>query len=239
MNTSASALLVLVLAGSAAAAVGASKPGERQMKSCPPLPVLDRNCSVDTYGGRYPDGYGAWSLCSERLSLGRPNIFSVGIGGDVSFDSAVVKRHTNAFVWCFDPSISRKRFESLVRGHARLTPDELRRIAFYPFGLSHTDDVMPMFRSEDRRIGSLVSTPGVRGYSEEAYLQAPLLRLLTLQFVALRGRAAIDVLKIDAEVCARAQDHSSIQTEPGCKHSRFRRLACELLSCDQPQPRLR
>ena len=160
------------------------------------LPLLDSTCSVNKYGGR-SDGYGAWHMCSEHMDAA--NVFSVGIGGDVSFDVTVVRRHRNASVFCFDPTISHSRFDHIVDLH-NLSADARARVHFYPFGLGAVDDVLPMYKSKDKRIGSLVSTPGLPGYNEYPYLHAPMLKLLTLQFVAKRSPPwRIDVLKVDIE----------------------------------------
>lgn len=61
---------------------------EQAEDDAPPVPLT---CTLEVIGGREPDGYGAWTLCSDRISPGGV-VFSFGIGGDVSFDNDLIER---------------------------------------------------------------------------------------------------------------------------------------------------
>jgi len=160
------------------------------------LPPLVSACTLTRYGGQ-PSAkvvYGAWTLCSEYLNESS-HVFSVGIGGDVSFDAAIVRRHLSR-VSCFDPTITGEGFEHTIQRQA-LSTVQRERVSFYPFGLAAADDVLAFYHHNSTKIGSLVSTPNLPGYQKQAWLRAPVLRVQTLQFIAHAPR--IDVLKMDVE----------------------------------------
>eukprot|EP00966_Prymnesium_polylepis_P202016 4680154-Prymnesium_polylepis.1 len=85
--------------------------------SCRPPPLVSSHCKLARYGGvnRGTYWYGAWTLCSEPLGP-LSVVFSVGIGGDVSFDAAIVKRHGVALS-AFDPTITASRFDEILAPH--------------------------------------------------------------------------------------------------------------------------
>ena len=120
---------------------------------------LSPTCRVSKVGGRATDGYGAWFMCTEGLGP-RSGVLSVGIGGDISFDLALVRRF-GASVRCFDPTISEDDFERLL-GNASATAEERARVRFYPFGLAARNSVIPFYRSTNPIVHSLVSEPGLR-----------------------------------------------------------------------------
>ena len=155
---------------------------------------LSPTCRVSKVGGRSSDGYGSWYMCTEGLGPGS-GVLSVGIGGDISFDLALVRRF-GASVRCFDPTISEADFEQLL-GNASATAEERARVRFYPFGLAARNSVIPFYRSTNPIVHSLVSEPGLRGYAPAVYLRAPTLRLPQLLSVA--GLERVDVLKADIE----------------------------------------
>jgi FkbM family methyltransferase len=161
-----------------------------------PPPPLVRSCTLTRYGGKEgaKNPYGAWTLCSEILNRDS-HVFSVGIGSDVSFDAAVIKRH-GARVSCFDPTITREAFERIIKRN-KLSAAQRSLATFYPFGLSESDDVLAFYHHNSSKIASLVSTTGLPGYLKQPWLRAPVLRVQTLQFIANVSR--IDVLKMDVE----------------------------------------
>ncbi len=119
---------------------------------------LSPTCRVSKVGGRSSDGYGAWFMCTDGLGQGS-GVLSVGIGGDISFDLALVRRF-GASVRCFDPTISEDDFERLL-GNASATAEERARVRFYPFGLAARNSVIPFYRSTNPIVHSLVSEPGL------------------------------------------------------------------------------
>lgn len=187
-------MLLLLLASS----VSATSPGTTTVNDfCRgPPPPLVRSCTLTRYGGKEgaKNPYGAWTLCSEMLNRDS-HVFSVGIGSDVSFDAAVIKRH-GARVSCFDPTITREVFERIIKRH-KLSAAQRSLATFYPFGLSESDDVLAFYHHNSSKIASLVSTTGLPGYLKQPWLRAPVLRVQTLQFLANVSR--IDVLKMDVE----------------------------------------
>eukprot|EP00965_Chrysotila_dentata_P027608 917864-Pleurochrysis_carterae.AAC.1 len=162
--------------------------------------LLSSNCDVAVYGGTPSNkNYGAWTICPSDLEAGSTtNIFSVGIGGDITFDMSIVRRHRKAHVWCFDPTISKQQFDQLLNKQ-NASAEERERISFFPFGLGARDDVMPMYKSENPKIGSLSATPGLPGYRPAPYLNAPLLQVHTLAWIATRQPHQVDLLKVDVE----------------------------------------
>lgn len=151
------------------------------------------SCELRRYGGKDGTGYGAWTLCANLLSEAS-TVFSVGIGGDISFDKAVVSQH-NARVFAFDPTISGDSFERLA---GSVPKAQRSRISFYPFGLGATDTVIPFFRSTNSKIGSLSSSgEHMRNYQLSSIRHMPVLRIQTL--LAMSNTQQIDVLKVDIE----------------------------------------
>lgn len=102
----------------------------------------------------------------------------------------------NASLACFDPTLSKQRFSELLGGLAQLR--------FWPFGVGASDGVLAFYQHEGNW-PSLTITPGLPGYRKEPALQAPLLRLQTLQYIS--GWAEVDILKMDVE---------GAELAPGC-----------------------
>ena len=146
------------------------------------------SCSVELIGGDSSRNmYGAWPVCTKILTK-NPLIYSFGIGGDVSFDIGMRKRY-NASIFCYDPTINRERFEAISRKTSGLY--------FQQFGLGSHDGVINFYKSENPKIGSMVSTPNLKGYKAEPAIAAPVLTLSSL--IAINKHSWIDIVKIDIE----------------------------------------
>lgn len=135
--------------------------------------------------------YGGWTLC-EPISRGA-DVLSVGIGGDITFDVKVARKH-KANVRCFDPTISQKDFEKMVTRYGA-SEGKLR---FLPFGLGGINAVLPFYRMQNRTFrGSLTATPNLKGYDKTPYLHAPILRMPNL--ISLVQPFAPEIVKLDIE----------------------------------------
>jgi len=165
---------------------------------CRAPPLVPAACTLHRYGGTPASQgnatYGGWTLCADYLNESS-HVFSVGIGGDISFDATVVRRH-GARVSCFDPTISAAQFRRLAN-RTVLGAEQRRRLKFYPFGLAAEDDVLAFYHATSNKIASLVTTPGLKGYQTQAWLRAPVLRVQTMQFIA--RVPYVSVLKMDIE----------------------------------------
>lgn len=146
------------------------------------------SCFVETLGGDpNNDMYGAWPVCTNIIPK-NPLVYSFGIGSDVTFDIDL-KQRFNASVFCFDPTIESTTFEQIRKNATGLL--------FKQFGLGHDDEVINFYRSNDPKIGSLVSTPGLQGYQRNPHLRAPVLKLSTL--LAIYKHSWVDLIKMDIE----------------------------------------
>ena len=154
---------------------------------------MHSHCSLVRLGGRDKRGYGGWTFCEMRNDS---VVFSVGVGKDVTFDVAAVRRY-NARVDCFDPTLGRQDFETLISPF-KLTSAERARISFYPFGLAAKDDVLTFYRNPARlTMATTVQQNKASGYKGKHAFLAPVLRLQTLMTMAERRR--VEVLKVDIE----------------------------------------
>ena len=180
-----------MLLGAMLLTMGSATPGA---STCTTPPLVHAGCKLSSYGGTNRVMYGSWTLCSEYLSE-RSHILSIGIGGDISFDIAAVKRH-GARVACFDPTITAGRFEALIKPY-NLSVAQRALVKFYPFGMAAGDDVLAFYRHNNPAFGSMVSTPGVPHYRIEPWVRAPVLRVQTMQFITQVPQ--IDLLKMDIE----------------------------------------
>ena len=178
---------------------------------------LSNKCRLLRLGGQKKGG--GWTFCEfPEHSV----VFSIGIGGDASFDAAVVRRF-NARVDSFDPALTRPTFEKLVEDFG-LTPEQRGRLTFHPFGLAAADGIATLYRklgqpaqaAQDEAAGSKLGQPAqatsvrtsaeiwaaeVWAHGEAAgaseRFAAPVVRLPTL--MAMASRARVDVLKLDIE----------------------------------------
>lgn len=168
--------------------------------------LLSPDCTLTSYGGgaRAPHdyNYGKWTICEEglaTLALQRPPaIFSIGIGDDLTFDAAVIRRH-GAHVSCFDPTISRGFFSKLVHKfseRANLTVAQSAQMRFHRVALAATDGNVSFYRKAHGGWHAETATwrPGL---IEGAELVAPAWSLPTMQRMA--GTPRVDLVKVDAE----------------------------------------
>jgi len=151
--------------------------------------ILTTSCKLIKIGGRASDGYGSWTLCASSEPV--KSVLSGGVGGDVSFEVELAKTGDTQ-VYCFDPTVTEDEFRNLVK-----SSDHQKQLRFYAFGVGGSDGILPLFKSNDPTIGSLVSTPGTPGYATEPHVKAPILRISTL--LGLMNPYSPTVLKLDVE----------------------------------------
>ena len=158
-------------------------------------PIDDSRSLITRIGGSAKnDFYGYWPVYNYGELLPQNlRVYSVGIGGDISFDRAIANLR-NASVVCLDPTISRLRFETRV-----LWGKADSRLQFYPIGLAKADGNISFFKSLNPRLGSMVSKPGLPGFQKKAAIVASVRRVTTLMREL--GDDHIDFLKVDCEGC--------------------------------------
>ena len=132
--------------------------------------------------------YGNYALV-ERLIPDEPAVLSLGVGEDVRFDLALIKRH-NASLYLFDPTPRSARY---VANHNNLGKAEFNQIAIADFdGVLNVyiDDLQDSFEST-------TSVSIVNRDSTATSLQVPCKTIRTI--MQEKGISHIDILKIDVE----------------------------------------
>ena len=158
--------------------------------SSPILIYPKGSCEMKSVGGNpKKNNYGAWPVCTNLLPA-NPLVYSFGIGGDVSFDVSMVKQYNARAIFCYDPTITPAAFTNLTKGKDQ-------HLSFEQIGLGATDSVIDFYRSKDPRIGSLVTTPGLKGYKPEPYLTAPIRQLSSI--TTMLNHDWVDLIKLDVE----------------------------------------
>ena len=156
-------------------------------------PIDDSRSLITRIGGRVNNNfYGYWPVYNDvELLPQNLRVYSVGIGGDVTFDRAIANLR-NASVACLDPTIDSVRF-------GRIGGKADSRLKFYPIGLAKVDGNISFFKPKDPRLGSMVSKPGLPGYFKKPTIVAAVRRVTTLMREL--GDDHIDFLKVDCEGC--------------------------------------
>jgi FkbM family methyltransferase len=132
---------------------------------------------------RLGSDYGGWTVATAAGLGPGSNVYSVGVGEDISFDLALI----NAFgcsIAAFDPTP-----RSIAWASAQKVPDELH---FYPWGLGGSDGTMSFSPPRDPRHASYsaVSNSG-------SSIQCEVYRLSTIM-TKLR-HVQLDLVKMDIE----------------------------------------
>ena len=128
-----------------------------------------------------------WTLCPDGLDAASV-VYSVGVGGDISFDLALIERF-GLTVHAFDPT---------PRSVAWVEAQELPEgFVFHPYGLAAYDGTLSFYAP--RKTSSAHFTPVDRyGREDEGErIDCPVKRLATLTREL--GHDRIDLLKIDIE----------------------------------------
>lgn len=155
-----------------------------------PLVYAANSCEIVVVGGnKENDNYGAWPVCTNLLPP-NPLVYSFGIGGDISFDVAMVSDFHARAVFCYDPTIDEESF-------ATLSNAKDANLSFSQIGLGASNKVIHFYKSRNPKIGSMVSTPGLKGYHTDPFLTAPVHDIATL--AAINGHTWIDLIKLDVE----------------------------------------
>jgi FkbM family methyltransferase len=140
----------------------------------------DMRCRTQRLGS----AYGGWTFCPDKLDR-QALVYSVGIGQDISFDLALIRKY-GMTIYGFDPTPS-----SLAWLERQNLPPQFR---YFPYALA----------TEDREIQLFVPEAGNSSFSilqrnpeDGNSVTVPARRLTTL--MQMLGHAHIDLLKIDIE----------------------------------------
>jgi FkbM family methyltransferase len=129
--------------------------------------------------------YGGWTIAVEGLDSSS-TVYSFGVGNDVSFDLAVIRRF-GCNVHAFDPSPPVADWIS--------TQDLPANYTFHPYGLAPKDGEISFFAPSPQ--SGMFSTSKQHRYVSNTEVKLPVQSLSTT--VASLGSPTIDILKIDVE----------------------------------------
>lgn len=154
---------------------------------------------------QYGDGYG-YMVYDKILGGGKKNqiVYSFGIGGDLSFSEALLKRFGDdgMQVYAFDPT---PKSISYVKKHS-LANDS--RFHFYPYGLSDKDETVQFFLPENEADYS--GSSDYRRGMKTGSINVQMRRLNTL--LNLNGHNHIDLMKMDIE----GSEFKAVADLPNC-----------------------
>ena len=141
-------------------------------------PAIQHRCAVDFIGS----DYGGYGVCPTSLPP-EPNIYSFGIGQDISFDRGMIQKY-NARVFAFDPT---------AKSHAWLRTQQLpAEFQWFDYGIGVQDGVL-IFRRRIQRSCRTASSQTLMSRQ----IALPVKRLATIAREP--GHSRIDILKLDIE----------------------------------------
>ena len=167
------------------------------MINAPWKPVIypESSCHIERVGGNPKNkNYGVWPVCTNLLPSS-PLVYSFGIGSDITFDVSMVQDYGAESIFCYDPTVDKDHFAKLVATYNSSNISD--QLHFSQIGLGESNGIVKFFKSENPKIGSLVSTPGVKGYQSQPHITAPVLELSSL--VAMNRHEWVDLVKLDVE----------------------------------------
>jgi FkbM family methyltransferase len=170
---------------------------EASVIDAPWKPVIysESSCHIEHVGGNTKNkNYGAWPVCTNLLPSS-PLVYSFGIGPDISFDVSMVQDFGAKSVFCYDPTVDKDHFAKLVATYNSSNISD--QLHFSQIGIGESNGIIKFFKSENPKIGSLVSTPGLKGYQTQPHITAPVLELSSL--VAMNRHEWVDLVKMDVE----------------------------------------
>jgi FkbM family methyltransferase len=129
-----------------------------------------------------------WPLCWNMIPRTRaPRVWSFGVGDNINFELAFLKRFPDADVCSFDPTISFSKF-------AALCENEDRCPSFRKLGLGPKSGVVEFYKSDNpkERNLSLVKRPGFSLATKAEVKTLP-------DLMSFLGVNHVDVLKLDLE----------------------------------------
>ncbi len=141
---------------------------------------------LDCHKSRFGDAaYGWWMICPDDLTADSV-IYSFGVGTDISFDCALIKR-TGATVHAFDPNP-----HALAWAKQRQTPSGF---VLHPYGVADFNGTTPLYPPDDAVPDSFTMLD--HAFETENAGVVPVHRLTTI--MELLGHTGIDLLKLDIE----------------------------------------
>jgi FkbM family methyltransferase len=141
---------------------------------------ISANVEIVTNKEKLGSEYGGYWICPDDISS-HSIVYSVGIGKDITFDLAIIKKH-NSNVFAFDPTPDSIEW---VRGQN--LPE---RFNFFPLGLADCDG-KTVFYSPKARSASLLHVPNATLIDVEVRKLSTLMKML--------GQDFVDLLKLDVE----------------------------------------
>ena len=140
----------------------------------------------ELHGGRPVTGYGAWTICPERITS-KSIVYSIGVGDDISFELSLIRAFSLPVVFAFDPTPT-----SISWLSRQSVPDEFRLLQY---AISDYDGTARFFPHDNPAYvaHSLIPREGTTAQAVEVQVR-------TLPTVmAELGHRHIDLLKMDIE----------------------------------------
>ena len=143
----------------------------------------DEQVPVELLGGRPGDGYGGWFLAPQPLGP-QSIVYSLGIGTDISFDLALIKRY-GCTIHAFDPTPESQQWLA-----GQQLPGQL---VIHAYGIAARDGQLSFHQASSEGWVSLQQTR----YTSPATIALPVKRLATIMQEL--GHTQLDLLKMDIE----------------------------------------
>lgn len=140
---------------------------------------------------RLGSDYGGWYIPTSELGP-ESVVYSAGIGGDVTFDKALIKLR-GCSVHGFDPTPTAIEFVASQIKEGELT----YQFHFNPVGLWDSETELKFFAPKTRGWVGSYSALNLQGTDEQESISVPVKRLSTLMYE--NGHSHIDLLKMDIE----------------------------------------
>lgn len=138
------------------------------------------------HGGRPGTGYGAWTICPEKLTR-QSIVYSLGVGDDISFELSLLRSFSLPAVFAFDPTPA-----AIAWLAGQSVPQEFRLL---PYAIASWDGSAKLFPHENPEFvaHSLLPREATAGGAVEVEVRT----LATV--MAELGHRHIDLLKMDIE----------------------------------------
>jgi FkbM family methyltransferase len=140
----------------------------------------------ELHGGRPVTGFGAWTICPERITS-KSIVYSIGVGDDISFELSLIRSFGLTVIFAFDPTPT--SISWLARQHA---PEEFRLLQY---AISDFDGSARFYPHENPNsvAHSLITREATAAQSVDVQV-----RTLSTVMAEL-GHSYIDLLKMDIE----------------------------------------
>lgn len=140
---------------------------------------------------RLGSNYGGWFVPTGELNSDSI-VYSAGIGGDITFDQALIKLRGCA-IHAFDPTPTAIQYVAKQLSHGKVSS----LFIFKPVGLWDSDTELKFFAPKTRGWVGSYSALNLQGTGDQEAISVPVKRLSVLMDE--NGHAFIDLLKMDIE----------------------------------------